>query len=80
MTKTKIIREHTRLTADQAGELHAVNAEWNALRGSHNSPTWNLIKSMQPEFSKAGLGSPWDEFIAAQRAVLAKARAAVAAL
>lgn len=76
----KIINEHTKLTLAEAREFGQLVAEWQALRGTYNSPAWNLIKGMQPEFSAAGLGKVWPEFIADSRAVVAKARAAVAAL
>ena len=72
---------HTRLTQAQARESGEVNAAFRALRGSQQgSPQWLAVNTMQPRMTMAGIGLPWDGFIAARRETLAETRALLARL
>lgn len=78
----KIIREHTKLTPQQAFEYNQALQEFRDLRASCEPGTvkFATVFALQPGMWQAGRDMPWDESIAAVRKYVAEAKAAVESL
>lgn len=78
MRNNRKINEHTRLDADEARSFGEVVAKYRELRGAYGSRSWELGKQFMSEFSRAGLGKPFKQFIAERQQVVNKLAAAIA--
>lgn len=71
---SQIIRQNTKLTAEQADLVSPLYTEYKALYGKPRTPAYRIADEHFAEFVNAGHGSTFEGFLAAKREVIGHVR------
>lgn len=75
---TRIIRQNTKLTREEADLVHPLYTEYSGLYGMRGSKAYRIANNHFAEFVRAGHGSTFEGFLNAKREVIEHVRSLIA--